>query len=49
MRLAAAEQLSRDVPPAMLAGILGLRIATVAQHVSRSGGNWANYAATRQP
>jgi len=47
MRLAAAEQLTREVPPAMLAGVLGLRIGTAVQHASRSGGNWTNYAATR--
>lgn len=49
MRLAAAEQLTREVPPAMLAGVLGLRISTAVQHASRSGGNWTNYAAARQP
>lgn len=50
MRLAAAEQLSREIPPAMLAGVLGLRTATIAKQSSQSGGNWANYAAgPRQP
>lgn len=49
MRLAAAEQLSREVPPAMLAGVLGLRISTAVQHASRSGGKWTNYAAARRP
>jgi len=49
MRLAAAEQLSREVPPAMLSGILGLRTATIVKQTSQSGGNWATYAATRKP
>lgn len=48
MRLAAAEQLSREIPPAMLSGVLGLRTATIAQQTSQSGGNWANYIADRQ-
>mgnify|MGYP001233773801 FL=1 len=46
MRLAAAEQLSREIPPAMLAGVLGLRTANLSRHTTESGGNWANYAAT---
>lgn len=47
MRLAAAEQLSREIPPAMLSGVLGLRTATIAKQSSQSGGNWAKYAGAR--
>lgn len=47
MRLAAAEQLSREIPPALLSGVLGLRTATIVKQTSQSGGNWANYAAGR--
>ena len=47
MRLAAAEQLSREVPPAMLSGVLGLRTATIVKQTDQSGGNWASYAASR--
>jgi hypothetical protein len=45
MRLAAAEQLSREIPPAMLAGVLGLKAATVARTTTRTGGQWSNYPA----
>jgi hypothetical protein len=47
MRLAAAEQLSRDIPPAMLAGVLGLKAATVARTTNKTSGQWAHYAADR--
>lgn len=45
MRAAALDQLTRDIPPAMLAGIIGLRPWTVVHHTNHSGGNWANYTA----
>ena len=47
LRLAAADQLCREVPPAMLAGVLGLHTSTVVRATAEAGGNWANYAADR--
>lgn len=47
MRLAAADQLAREIPPAMLAGVLGLRAPSVARLTAQTKGQWANYAATR--
>lgn len=47
MRRTAADQLAREVPPAMLAGILGTTPRTAAEWTGRTGGNWANYAADR--
>jgi hypothetical protein len=49
MRRAAADQLAREVPPAMLASVLGRNIATVSTWTTQSGGQWANYAADRPP
>lgn len=46
-RLAALDQLSAEIPPAMLAGVLGLKVPHVVRHTSRAGGNWAYYAADR--
>lgn len=48
LRLAAADQLCREIPPAMLAGVLGLHTATVARATAQTSGQWANYAADRQ-
>ncbi|MGH3494836.1 MAG: hypothetical protein ACRDQ1_16590 [Sciscionella sp.] len=48
-RLAAVDQLSREIPPAMLAGVLGLTPRTASNATTRAGGQWANYAADRQP
>lgn len=47
MRLAAAHQLTREVPPAMLAGVLGLKATTVTHTTAASAGQWANYPADR--
>lgn len=47
MRLAAADQLCREVPPAMLAGVLGLHTATVARATAQTSGQWANYPSDR--
>jgi hypothetical protein len=47
-RLAAVDQLSREIPPAMLAGVLGLTPRTASNATTRTGGQWANYAADRQ-
>ncbi len=44
VRLAAADQLTREVPPAMLAGVLGLNPASVARATTLSSGEWAPYA-----
>ena len=49
MRLAATDQLCREIPPALLAGVLGLRTATVAHATVRTSGHWARYPADRQP
>lgn len=47
LRLAAAEQLTREIPPAMIAGVLGLRPQTIARTGAKAAGPWANYAADR--
>lgn len=47
MRLAALDQLSKEMPPAMLAGILGLRAQQTVRHTAQAGGDWAHYAADR--
>lgn len=44
-RLAAVDQLSREIPPAMLAGVLGLTPRTASNATTRTGGQWSNYAA----
>lgn len=49
LRLSATEQLTRELPPSVLAGILGLNAHTLAQHTNRASGQWANYAAARTP
>jgi hypothetical protein len=46
-RLAALDQLNAQVPPAMLAGILGLKAPHVVRHTTSAGGDWARYAAYR--
>lgn len=47
-RIAAAEQLTREIPPAMLAGVLGFKIAAISRHTTNTKGQWSNYAADRQ-
>lgn len=47
MRLAALDQLSREVLPAMLSGILGLNVPGTVRYTSQAGGDWAKYAASR--
>ena len=49
MRVAAADQLARELAPAVLAEVLGIGHGTAARAVSRAGGDWANYAADRGP
>jgi hypothetical protein len=46
-RLAATEQLAREIPPAMLAGVLGLTPAAAARAATNTSGHWANYPADR--
>jgi len=48
MRLAALDQLTKEVPPAMLAGVLGIPAHTAVGTTSRSGGDRARYAAGRR-
>ena len=48
MRLAALDQLTKEVPPAMLAGVLGIPASTTVGTTSRSGGDWTRYAAGRR-
>jgi hypothetical protein len=48
MRLAALDQLTKEVPPAMLAGVLGIPARTTVGTTSRSGGDWTRYAAGRR-
>jgi len=47
IRLAALDQLSKEIPPAMLAGVLGLNAPHTVRHTSSAGGDWARYAAER--
>lgn len=49
MRVAAADQLARELAPVVLAEVLGISHRTAARAVSRAGGDWATYAAERQP
>ena len=46
-RLAALDQLSTEIPPAMLAGVLGLKTSHVVRHTTHAGGDWGRYAADR--
>ncbi len=47
MRLTTLDQLTAEIPPAMLAGVLGLGAAHVVRHATLAGGDWARYAAGR--
>lgn len=47
MRMAALDQLTKEIPPAMLAGVLGVNVAHTVRHTSQAGGDWARYAASR--
>lgn len=47
MRLAALDQLSKEIPPALLTEILGLKAPQTVRHTSQAGGDWAQYAAHR--
>jgi hypothetical protein len=45
MRQAALIQLAAEIPPAMLAGILGIHPTTAVKWTRLAGGNWTTYAA----
>jgi hypothetical protein len=47
MRQAALIQLAAEIPPAMLAGLLGIHPTTAVKWTKLGGGNWTTYAATR--
>ncbi|HZM84520.1 MAG TPA: hypothetical protein VFC19_53045 [Candidatus Limnocylindrales bacterium] len=47
MRQAALTQLAAEIPPALLAGILGIHPTTAVKWTRLAGGNWTGYAATR--
>jgi len=47
MRLAALDQLTKEIPPAMLTGVLGIKAPQVVRRTSQAGGDWAKYAASR--
>lgn len=49
MRNAARAQLAAEIPPAMLAHILGINAQTAVAWAAVSGGDWMTYAASRQP
>lgn len=49
MRLAAIDQLAREVPRAMLAGVLGIPVTAAARATGLAGGDWADYAAMSSP
>ena len=40
-------QLATEVPPAVLADLLGLHIGTAIHWANEAGGDWTNYAAIR--
>jgi hypothetical protein len=48
MRHAALIQLAAEIPPAMLAGILGIHPTTAVKWTKLAGGDWTRYAAGRQ-
>lgn len=45
MRQAALVQLAAEIPPALLAGILGIHPTTAVKWTKLAGGDWASYAA----
>ena len=45
MRQAALVQLAAEIPPAMLAGILGIHPTIAVKGTRLGGGNWTTYAA----
>lgn len=47
MRVAATEQLSREVAPTVLTGVLGLSAAHAVRAAAKAAGDWTDYAATR--
>ena len=49
MRNAARAQLAAEIPPAMLAHILGINAQTAVAWAAVSGWDWMTYAGSRQP
>jgi hypothetical protein len=49
MRQAALVQLAAEIPPALLAGILGIHPTTAVKWTKLAGGDWTRYAAARAP
>jgi len=47
MRQAALMQLAAEIPPAMLAGILGIHATTAVKWTRLAGGDWTSYTAAR--
>jgi hypothetical protein len=47
MRHAALMQLAAEIPPTMLAGILGIHPTTAVKWTRLAGGNWTGYAAAK--
>lgn len=47
MRVAATDQLARELAPVVLAEVLGISHSTAARAVARAGGDWTSYAADR--
>lgn len=45
MRVAATDQLARELAPVILAEVLGISHSTAARAVARAGGDWSSYAA----
>lgn len=48
MRASALRQLTSELPPAIVASVLGLRPGTAVRWSAGSGGNWAKYVHDRQ-
>ncbi|WP_157762790.1 hypothetical protein [Nocardia yamanashiensis] len=48
MRASALRQLTSEMPPAIVASVLGLRPGTAVRWAAASGGNWAKYVHDRQ-
>ncbi|WP_157103900.1 hypothetical protein [Nocardia harenae] len=48
MRASALRQLSTELPPAIVASVLGLRPSTAVRWAGEAGGNWTNYVSDRQ-
>jgi hypothetical protein len=47
MRHAALIQLGAEIPPAILADVLGIHVTTAVAWTRLAGGDWTGYAASR--